>query len=255
VSGRVVCVTGASAGIGRETAKLFARKKDHIVIGARRVDRLEELCSELTTLGAASVLALPLDVRDQSSITNFVSKVQEKHKNKCDVLVNNAGLVLGVDHMADGKIDEWETVIDTNVMGVLRMTRMIVPIMKENNAGHIVMMGSISGHQVYEGGGPYCASKFAVKAISQTLRLELNGTNIRVTSIDPGMVETEFSLVRFNNDSDRAKAVYKGFTPLSPKDIADCVEFAVERPAHVNIDDIIIMPTAQASVSKTSRKS
>jgi NADP-dependent 3-hydroxy acid dehydrogenase YdfG len=255
VSGRVVCVTGASAGIGRETAKLFARKKDHIVIGARRVDRLEELCSELTTLGAASVLALPLDVRDQSSITNFVSKVQEKHKNKFDVLVNNAGLVLGVDHMADGKIDEWETVIDTNVMGVLRMTRMVVPFMKEHNAGHIVMMGSISGHQVYEGGGPYCASKFAVKAISQTLRLELNGTNIRVTSIDPGMVETEFSLVRFNNDSDRAKSVYKGFTPLSPKDIADCVEFAVERPAHVNIDDIIIMPTAQASVSKTSRKS
>jgi NADP-dependent 3-hydroxy acid dehydrogenase YdfG len=129
VSGRVVCVTGASAGIGRETAKLFARKKDHIVIGARRVDRLEELCAELTSLGASSVLAQPLDVQDQASIKKFVDKMQEKHKNKLDVLVNNAGLVLGVDHMADGKVDEWETVIDTNVMGVLRMTRMALPLM------------------------------------------------------------------------------------------------------------------------------
>jgi 3-hydroxy acid dehydrogenase/malonic semialdehyde reductase len=253
MSSKVVCITGASAGIGLALAEIYAEHGWHLVLGARRRQRLEDLEGQLRDKGAASVLSLNLDVRDADSVAQWTEAAFARHP-QVDVLINNAGLVLGTDSIETGRLEDWATVLDTNVMGVLRLCRAFIPRFRQQNAGHIVMMGSISGHQVYEGGGPYCASKFSVKALSRTLRLELNGTPIRVSSIDPGMVETEFSLVRFQGDAERAKNVYKGLTPLQARDIADCVWFATSRPPHVNIDDIIVMPTAQASVYKVHRQ-
>ncbi|MGE0171469.1 MAG: SDR family NAD(P)-dependent oxidoreductase [Oligoflexales bacterium] len=251
---QVVVVTGGSSGIGLATAEWFAQKGDHIILGARRKERFAQIKDQLIEKGAASVTALELDVRNQKSVEGFAEGVIKQHGGRIDVLINNAGLVIGTDKLAEGRIADWETIIDTNVLGVLRITRALLPQMIKNNAGHIVMLGSIAGHQVYEGGGPYCASKFSIKALTKTLKLELNGTSIRVTTVDPGMVETEFSLVRFAQDEKKASAVYKGVTPLTAQDIAECVGFAASRPAHVNIDEIIVMPTDQATVYKVNRR-
>jgi len=248
----VVCITGATAGIGAATAKIFAARGDRIVIGARRSERLHELSRELTRIGAAAVLAPPLDVADEKSVKAFCNEALAFADQKIDVLVNNAGLAIGTDHVSKGNVEDWQTVIDTNVMGVLRVTRGILPAMLAANHGHIVMMGSIAGHHVYEGGAVYAATKHAVRAITQTLRIETNGSRVRFSSIDPGMVETEFSVVRFG-DAEKAKNVYRGMTPLTADDIAECIEFVVSRPAHVNIDQITIMPTDQASVNKVHR--
>lgn len=252
LTGKVACITGASSGIGAATAAAFAEQGCHLIAGARRLDRLETLAKQWTELGAASVHIHKLDVRDDNSVASFSQFAHEKFP-ALDILVNNAGLVIGLDHIAQGQLSDWQTIIDTNVMGVLRVCRSFLPAMIEAKKGHIVMIGSIAGHQTYEGGGPYCASKHALKALSQTLKLELNGTNIRVTSIDPGMVETEFSIVRLGSE-EKAKKVYEGLTPLEAKDIADCIVFAASRPAHVNIDNMIIMPTAQATVYKVHRE-
>lgn len=250
---KVVCISGASAGIGQAIAERYATEGFHLVLGARRLERLKEGEAGLLKRGAASVLSIELDVRSQDSVSTFVKEAFKRHQH-VDILVNNAGLVLGTDTIENGSIEDWATIFDTNVLGVLRLCRQFLPAFRQQNSGHIVMIGSIAGHQVYEGGGPYCASKFSIKALSQTLRLELNGTAIRVSSIDPGMVETEFSQVRFRGDRNRAEQVYKGLTPLSAGDVADCVIFASSRPPHVNIDDIIIMPTDQASVYKVNRQ-
>lgn len=252
MTAKVICISGASSGIGAATAELLAEKGHHLVLGARRIERLENMTAALLEKGAASVLCRSLDVRDEKSVQEFASAIKQKH-NHIDVLLNNAGMVLGNAHVAQGNVDDWATVIDTNVMGVLRLTRSLLPDMIRRQSGQIVMLGSIAGHQAYEGGSAYCASKFALQAITKTLKLELNGTNIRVSTIDPGMVETEFSLVRFNQDKDKAKSVYTGLTPLTGRDIAECIEFVINRPTHVNIDDIIVMPTAQATVYKTHR--
>ena len=251
---KVACITGASAGIGLALAETYAEQGWHLVLGARRIARLQAQETLLLGKGAASVLSLELDVRHEASVKAWADAAFRRHSS-IDVLVNNAGLVLGTDSIESGSLEDWSTILDTNVMGVLRLCRIFLPRFRQQNRGHIVMIGSISGHQVYEGGGPYCASKFSVKALSRTLRLELNGTPIRVSSVDPGMVETEFSQVRFRGDAERAKNVYRGFTPLNARDIAECVWFATSRPAHVNIDDIIVMPTAQASVYKVHRQS
>ncbi|SME90014.1 SDR family NAD(P)-dependent oxidoreductase [Pseudobacteriovorax antillogorgiicola] len=251
LKGKSVCITGASAGIGSATAQYFAQEGCRIALGARRIERLQALRSQLLDLGAESVAVLPLDVQQDSSVTEFYDAVNSDLGSP-DILVNNAGLVLGTDHIADGKISDWQTILDTNVMGVLRVCRAFIPKMKQAQRGHLIFVGSISGHQVYEGGGPYCASKHSVKAIYQTLKLELSGTKIRVSSVDPGMVETEFSLVRLG-DEDAAKKVYEGFQPLTAEDIAECIGFIASRPAHVNIDDMIIMPREQATVYKVDR--
>lgn len=248
-----IAITGASSGIGKAVAEVYAQKGYDIFLGARREEKLRELSGKLKDLGAKSVHAHRLDVMSDESVESWATVVF-KIFPKLDILVNNAGLVLGTDTIETGKIDEWSTIFDTNVMGVLRLCRKFVPKFREQSHGHVVMIGSISGHHVYEGGGPYCATKHSVKVLAQTLRLELNGTGVRVSSVDPGMVETEFSEVRFHGDRDRAKQVYKGFTPLSPLDVAEAVAFATSRPAHVNVDEIIIMPTDQASVSKVHRK-
>lgn len=251
---KVIVITGGSSGIGLACAEVFAEKGWHLILGARRMDRLEAAKAQLLKRGAGSVLTLSLDVRDNRSVERFCQDSYAQFP-RIDALLNNAGLVIGVDHVATGKVDEWETIFDTNVMGVMRVTRQFLPHFIKAQHGHVVMLGSIAGHQVYEGGSAYCGSKFSLQAITKTLKLELNGTPIRVTTIDPGMVETEFSLVRFHQDQERAKSVYKGLKPLSGRDIAECIEFAVSRPAHVNIDDIVIMPTAQATVYKVNRQS
>lgn len=247
-----LAITGASSGIGKAIAEVFAKQGAELFLGARRVDRLEAMVSELKALGAKAVHVQSLDVRSDESVKAW-TEAAFKAIPKLEILINNAGLVLGRDTIEKGEIEDWETIFDTNVMGVLRLCRSFLPKLRANGKGHVIMLGSISGHQVYEGGGPYCASKFSVKALVQTLKLELNGSGIRVSSIDPGMVETEFSEVRFRGDKDAAKAVYKGFTPLSALDVAETVAFVATRPAHVNIDEVIIMPTDQASATKVHR--
>ncbi len=249
----VVCITGASSGIGESLALVYAEHGCHLVLGARRLQKLQGLESILKEKGAASVLSLPLDVRSDESVKTWVQTAMQHH-DRLDVIVNNAGLVIGLEPVETGRVDDWETILETNVLGVMRVTKAIIPIMKNQNQGHIVMIGSIAGHQVYENGGAYCASKFGVRALTGVLKHELNGTGIRVSTVDPGMVDTEFSIVRFRGDSDKARQVYKGLIPLSGRDIAECVVFMTSRPQHVNIDSIVVMPTAQASVYKVHRE-
>lgn len=249
----VVCITGASSGIGEALSLVYAEQGCHLVLGARRMPKLLELEKILKEKGAASVLCLPLDVRSEESVQAWVRGALEKHK-QLDVLVNNAGLVIGLEPVETGRVDDWETILDTNVLGVMRVTKALIPVFKKQGSGHIVMIGSIAGHQPYENGGAYCASKFGVKALTGVLKHELNGLGIRVSTVDPGMVETEFSIVRFRGDADKAKQVYKGLTPLNGRDIAECVHFMTSRPQHVNIDSIVVMPIAQASVYKVHRE-
>lgn len=250
IDGKRCIITGASSGIGRETAKIFAKEGAHLILGARRLDRLKVLAEELKELGAETVHVYSLDVCNTSSVNDFCE--QALSFGAPDILLNNAGMAIGVDHLSDGNIEDWQKVMDTNVSGVLRMLRAFLPSMKKNQSGHLIMLGSIAGHTVYEGGGVYCASKFALQAITKTLKLELNGTGIRVSTVDPGLVETEFSKVRLGDDA-KAEAVYRGLEPLTAFDIAECVYFIASRPKHVNIDDIIVMPTAQATVYKVHR--
>lgn len=252
-SSKYVCITGASSGIGEACAKVFAQKGYNVALGARRIERLENLKRELVSLGAASVFFDYLDVCSDESITIFVQKMMDYFKQNLDILVNNAGLALGFEHIKDGNFEDWKTMFDTNVLGVLNITKKILPYMLTRNIGHVVFIGSIAGHQVYEHGAVYCASKHALKAIAKTLRLELNGTNIKVSTIDPGMVETEFSIVRLRNPH-KAKKVYEGMNPLVAQDVAECVDFVVTRPAHVNIDEILVMPLDQASVYRLHRR-
>ena len=251
---RTAVITGASAGIGEETALVFAEHGWNIILGARRLDRLEKLARRLGSIGSPDVTVLSLDVTNELSVKEFAAKALEASKGQVDLLFNNAGLALGADHVATGKSSDWQSMLDTNVMGLLRVTREFLPKMLEHQHGHVINMGSIASHVVYEGGSVYCATKHAVRAITKTMRLELHGTPLRVTLVDPGMVETDFSLVRFKDDPERAKSVYKGVTPLTSRDIAECVWFAASRPSHVNIEDIVLMPVDQAAPHKVNRK-
>jgi NADP-dependent 3-hydroxy acid dehydrogenase YdfG len=216
------------------------------VAGARRIQRVERAVGDLG-------LALPLDVTDQASIDAFVERVAKTY-GRIDVLVNNAGLASGLAPVAEARDDDWIAMWEVNVLGLMRMTRACLPLLRKAKHGHIVNLGSIAGFEVYKGGAGYTASKHAVRAISRTLRLELNGEPIRVTEVAPGMVETEFSLVRFRGDRNAAKAVYKGVKPLVAEDIADCIVFAVTRPPHVDIDEIVVRPIAQAAAWLVARK-
>ena len=247
-----IVITGASAGIGAETALLFAERGWHVILGARRLEKLNHLATKLSLAGAPEVTVLSLDVTDDKSVRDFTTQSLESCGGRVDVLFNNAGLALGVDHVSKGSISDWQVMLDTNVTGLLRVTRAFLPKMLELNHGHVINMGSIAGHVVYEGGSVYCATKHAVRAITKTMRLEVNGTSVRVSSIDPGMVETDFSLVRFSEDSERAKNVYKGVTPLTGRDIAECVWFSASRPPHVNIEEIVVMPVDQAASTQSA---
>lgn len=244
---KVVFITGASSGIGLACARIFAADGARILITARRVDRLVKLTDELRAAHGVSVHAFALDVRDSGAVERTIAGLPPEW-SAIDVLVNNAGLSRGLDKIHEGKISDWEEMIDTNIKGLLYVSRAVIPGMVKRNAGHIINIGSIAGHELYPGGNVYCGTKFAVKAISQGMRIDLVATPIRVSSVDPGMVETEFSLVRYHGDKERADKTYKGFTPLTPDDIADAVHYCATRPPHVNINDMIVMPQAQAGV-------
>ena len=247
-SDRVAVVTGASSGIGEATARGLREAGFFVVLGARREDRLMAVARELGGRG------LPLDVRDLASIDAFTAAIAAEH-DQVEILINNAGLAAGLQPLAQGNDDDWVQMMETNVLGLLRVTRAMLPLLRHAPRAHIVNLGSVAGFEIYPGGVGYTASKHAVRAITKTLRLELMGEPIRVTEIEPGMVETEFSLVRFKGDQERASNVYQGMRPLTGADIADCIVWVVTRPPHVNVDEMVVRPIAQATARDVARKS
>jgi 3-hydroxy acid dehydrogenase / malonic semialdehyde reductase len=250
---KIAFITGATAGIGKATAELFAKNGYNIIITGRRTERLAEFSAQLKSQFNIDVLSLNFDVRNLQEVEQAVNSIPSEWK-KINVLVNNAGLAVGLNSIQEGLIDDWERMIDTNIKGLLYITRTLTPLMIENGFGHIVNIGSIAGKEVYANGNVYCATKHAVDALSQGMRIDLLPHNIKVTAINPGMVDTEFSIVRFKGDDSRAKNVYKGMQPLKAEDIAETIYWVASRPAHVNINDIIIMPTVQANATTTIRK-
>lgn len=250
---RWVLITGASSGFGAAIAKTFAAEGAKLLLGARREERLEEIASECIQRGAAAADYHFLDVTKTESVNGFVDWAKTR-TGGIHFLINNAGGAHGVDTVAEGKDEDWENMLQTNVLGVLRMTRATLPLMPHHAGSYIINIGSIAGHTAYEGGATYCAAKAGERKITQALRLELNGTGIRVGSINPGLAETEFSIVRFKGDTARASKVYEGTEPLSAEDIAETVLWVASRPPHVNIDEMIIKPTDQAAVHKLFRR-
>ena len=251
--GKWVLITGASSGFGAAAALAFAREGSKLLLGARRTNKLEEVCRQCAKEGSPSALSQRLDVSSTQSVIEFFDWVRN-HTDKVDVLVNNAGGAMGLDPVADGKDEDWETMFQTNVLGVLRVTRQTLPLMLKNPGSTIVNIGSIAGHVAYEGGSAYCAAKAAELQITRALRLELCGTGIRVGTIDPGMAETEFSVVRFKGDEERAKKVYAGVNPLLAEDVAEAIVWSASRPPHVNIDEMIMKATDQAAIHKVYRR-
>lgn len=247
MKGRVVFITGASSGIGAACAYVMAREGASLVLIARRWERLTELKERLEKDFRVSVHIGRVDVRNREEVESFIRQLPSQFRD-VDVLINNAGLARGLDPIYEGESSDWEEMIETNLKGLLWITRALLPGMIERNRGHIVNIGSIAGRQVYPRGNVYCATKFAVWALTQALLMELVDKPIRVTTIDPGMVQTEFSLVRFKNNRERASQTYQGITPLKPEDVAEAVLFALTRPPYVNISEMVILPTHQASV-------
>lgn len=245
MKGKLIFITGATSGIGEACARKFAEMGSNLILNGRNTEKLEALKEELTARGV-EVLTLPFDVRNREEMRRAVDSLEGKWQ-QIDVLVNNAGLVLGIDKEHEGSLDEWDIVIDTNIKALLAMTRMIVPGMVERQRGHIINIGSIAGDAAYAGGSVYCATKAAVKALSDGLRIDLVDTPLRVTNVKPGMVETNFSVVRFRGDKDKADAVYNGIRPLTGEDIADVVYYAASAPEHVQIAEVLVMPTYQAT--------
>ena len=241
---KTALITGATSGIGRATARLFADNGIRLVLCGRRQDRLEELQQELSA--KTEVFGLLFDVRDREKVQASI-KTLPAGFSKIDILVNNAGNAHGLDPIQEGNPDDWDAMLDINVKGLLNVTRAVLPGMLDRRSGHIINIGSTAGKEVYPKGNVYCASKYAVDAINQGMRIDLNGKGIRVGAINPGLVETEFSEVRFKGDTERASKVYQGYTPLKPEDIADIIYFVVSRPYHVNIADLTVMSLDQAS--------
>jgi len=250
---KIALVTGATSGIGNACASILAQNGFDVIITGRRKNLLHKTAEEIRSSSDADVLSLSFDVRIKEEVEAQLRMLEGKWKN-IDLLVNNAGLAAGFGHIDEGDTEDWEQMIDTNIKGLLYVSRVIIPGMVERGSGHIVNLGSVAGKEVYEYGNVYCASKHAVDAITKGMRVDLVGNNIKVSSISPGAVETEFSMVRFKGDTEKAAGVYRGFTPLVAQDIAETLLFIVSRPAHVNINDIYIMPTAQANSCKTVRK-
>lgn len=245
MKGKLIFITGATSGIGEACARKFAEMGSNLILNGRNTEKLEALKEELTGRGV-EVLTLPFDVRNREEMRRAVDSLEGKWQ-QIDVLVNNAGLVLGMDKEHEGSLDEWDIVIDTNIKALLAMTRMIVPGMVTRQRGHIINIGSIAGDAAYAGGSVYCATKAAVKALSDGLRIDLVDTPLRVTNIKPGMVETNFSVVRFRGDKDKADAVYNGIRPLTGENIAEVVYYAASAPEHVQIAEVLVMPTYQAT--------
>jgi 3-hydroxy acid dehydrogenase / malonic semialdehyde reductase len=252
LKGKIVFVTGASAGIGRSCARAFAAEGANVLMCARRADRLKTFASELAKDFGVPVHYFALDVRSQAAVEKAVAALPGEWR-PIEVLVNNAGLSRGLAKLHEGLVSDWDEMIDANVKGLLYVSRAVIPGMVERRSGHVINIGSIAGREVYPGGNVYCATKFAVRALTSGLRLDLNGTPIRVSEVAPGLVQTEFSIVRFHGDAERAGKVYQGLTPLSPDDIADAVVWCATRPPHVNVSELVVMPTAQASATLVHR--
>lgn len=250
---RTIMITGATSGFGKATAVLFAKNGYNIIITGRRKERLDELEKELLSLGKIRVLSLNFDVRNRNEVAEVIDKLPEEWK-VIDILVNNAGLAVGLNHIDSGNIDDWERMIDTNLKGLLYVTRSVTPLMVARNKGHIFNIGSIAGKENYENGNVYCASKSAVDSLSRSMRIDLLKHNIKVTHVAPGMAETEFSIVRFKGDEEKAKVTYKGIEALTADDIADVIYYCASLPAHVCINDLVITPTQQANVNYNIRK-
>jgi len=248
-----ILITGASSGFGAATARAFGAQRSRLLLGARRVDRLEAVAAEARKAGSPSAHVHTLDVAQANSVESFLAWVRSL-TDRIDVLVNNAGGAKGMDPVAQAKDEDWEFMMQTNVLGLLRMTRACLPLMVNNPGGSILNIGSIAGRVAYEGGAAYCGAKAAELRITQALRLELSGTGVRVGTIDPGLAETEFSVVRFKGDTERAKKVYEGIDPLRAEDIAEALVWAASRPPHVCIDEMIIKCTDQAAIHKVHRR-
>ncbi|NJM98847.1 MAG: SDR family oxidoreductase [Phormidesmis sp. RL_2_1] len=250
---KIVLITGASAGIGASCARYLAEAGARLILVARRQDKLQHLADELHSQYQTETLLLSLDVRQAAAIAAMMAKLPA-HWQAIDILINNAGLSRGLDKQYEAPLQDWEEMIDTNIKGLLYMTRAIVPGMVTRETGHIINVGSIAARYTYPGGSVYCATKAAVKVLSEGLKIDLLGTPVRVTNIEPGFVETEFSDVRFRGDADRAKNVYKGMTPLTPDDMAEMILFAATRPPHVNVSEIYVIPTDQSSATLIHRR-
>jgi NADP-dependent 3-hydroxy acid dehydrogenase YdfG len=249
---RVVFITGASSGFGAACARAFAVERSRLLLAARRIQRLEAMIPALKEAGAPDVRTLELDVRDREAVDAAVAALPEPWK-EIEVLVNNAGLSRGLDRLHEGNPSDWDEMIDTNVKGLLWVDRAVVPLLVARKRGTVIHIGSVAGRQVYPGGNVYCATKHAVRALTEGLRLDLLGSGVRVTTVDPGLAETEFSVVRFHGDADRAKAVYKGVEPLVADDVAETVVWVATRPDRVSLAEIVLMPTAQASAMHIHR--
>lgn len=252
IKNTIILITGASSGIGAASARAFAAEGAHLILAARRVERVQALAEELHTEFGVDALALKLDVRDQIAVAQALGNLPERWA-PIDILLNNAGLSRGLDKLHEGLISDWDEMIDTNVKGLLYVTQAVLPGMVARGRGHVINIGSIAGHEPYPGGNVYCASKAAVEMLDKTLRLDLLGTGIRVTGVEPAMTETEFSIVRYHGDQTRADKTYQGFQPLTPADIADAILWAVTRPSHVNVEKLVLFPTAQASATMAYR--
>jgi 3-hydroxy acid dehydrogenase / malonic semialdehyde reductase len=249
---QIVFITGASSGIGAACTKIFAENGAKLILVARRFEKLQQLVKSLS-INSSDVHLIELDVRNREAVENAITSLPTEWSD-IDILINNAGLSRGLDKLHEGAYSDWEEMIDTNIKGLLYMTRYVVPGMVQRARGHVINIGSIAGHQTYPNGNVYCGTKAAVKSISEGLKQDLLGTPVRVTSVDPGMVETEFSQVRFHGDTERAAKVYQGVTPLTPDDVADVIYYCATRPAHVNINEVILMPVDQASATLVNRK-
>lgn len=250
---KTVLITGATSGIGEATAVKFAESSDRLIITGRRKERLNELADRLRNAYGTEVLALCFDVRNRNEVKEHIGALTEEWK-KIDILINNAGLAVGLSHIDEGETDDWDRMIDTNIKGLLYITRIVSPLMVARGTGHIFNIASIAGKEVYEKGGVYCATKHAVDALSRAMRIDLLKHGIKVTNVAPGMVETEFSEVRFKGDTDRAAAVYNGLRPLTGDDIAEVIHYCASLPDHVCINDLVITPKAQANTTVTFRK-
>lgn len=250
---KIILITGATAGIGRAVAELYAKNGWNLILTGRRGERLKEVKQTLSSKYSVDVLTLTFDVRQKEAVQNAIDGLPENWK-KIDVLLNNAGLAKGFSDIQDGKIEDWETMIDTNIKGLLYVSKAIMPLMIDRKQGHIVNIGSIAGKEVYAKGNVYCSTKHAVEGITKALRLDLLPHKIKVSAVCPGAVDTEFSTVRFDGDKDRASTVYDGYQPLMAQDIAEAIYFVTSRPFHVNINDLLIMPTAQANTSNLLRE-
>ena len=249
---KIAFITGATAGIGKACAKKLAHSGFDLILCGRRKEKLESVEKEITKNSTSKVFSIVLDVRNQDLVENSINNLPKEWKN-IDLLVNNAGLAVGVSSVQDGIVDDWERMIDTNIKGLLYITRAVSPLMIQRKRGQIINISSIAGKEVYPGGNVYCATKHAVDALTKGMRIDMLPHNIKVSSVAPGMVETEFSLVRFKGDQSKADTVYEGLVPLYAEDIADTVDFIATRPDHVNINDVLIMPTAQATARDVIR--